>query len=769
MKLFFLSSVLFPLAVSSAFGAPTYAPLSANFAEVSPVSGHTTTLSNSDGLWGERAGFSESGGPILEGWANNEDAVELTVKVTGLLVGQEYDVYVNYVRFGVGAGDADGTRGAVRAAFGGGDFVLFDGEALSGEFIGFAELTGFTQADRAGMRGLVGRVAADANGEINVRVDDDGVGGGIVERVWLSGVSYEVASGDAPMLPPAPVNPFDVVSDDGVWTFFNGERAVIHGGMYFVGGVKSNGQYSVNRYDPETKEKAEMIISTASSQQKDDHNNPSITVLGDGKLLIVYSRHSSDKRMFYRRSLVADPKLASDWGPEQVKTMLDFNAYANTYRLADEGKVYSFSRSTNRNPTVVISDDEGVSWGVPKHFIKTGTGGVRPYPRYCSDKKGRIDMVYTDGHPRAKENSVYHLFYEDGKVNSTGGTLLKTFANLPLEHDSGERGAVVYQYKAEAWGANDGADDWIPTGRAWVWDVQYQKDGKPACVFQVQKDNVTGTGWNHDRIYYYYARWTGTEWQRRFIAQGGRGAYSAEDDYGGGLCIDPVDPRVVYISSNAADPFALGDIDNVPLRANDRYEIWRGFTADGGLTFTWTAVTENSDEDNMRPTVVEGHERTQDVIWMRGQYSTYSNYEMKLVIKSGEKRKDFNDWKAEKNLEGDAEDDDDADGATNLLEFGLGSDPGDVASRGELGFVNGKVSFQTFPARSELEYRVMASGDLSLNSWETAAVIRGEGYPTVAMSGFGLVMGPTGVVELVPEGVVFGELRRFYRLVVELR
>ena len=123
------------------------------------------------------------------------------------------------------------------------------------------------------------------------------------------------------------------------------------------------------------------------------------------------------------------------------------------------------------------------------------------------------------------------------------------------------------------------------------------------CVFQVQKDNVTGTGWNHDRIYYYYARWTGTKWQRRFIAHAGRPLYSAEDEYGGGMCIDPEDPRVVYVSTNAANPFATSNIDDVPLRGNERYEIFRGFTDDGGLTFSWTQITNNSSADNLRPIV----------------------------------------------------------------------------------------------------------------------------------------------------------------------
>ena len=40
------------------------------------------------------------------------------------------------------------------------------------------------------------------------------------------------------------------------------------------------------------------------------------------------------------------------------------------------------------------------------------------------------------------------------------------------------------------------------------------------------------------RIYHYYARWTGTNWQKRFIAQA-RPIYNGQPDYGGGIALDP--------------------------------------------------------------------------------------------------------------------------------------------------------------------------------------------------------------------------------------
>ncbi len=547
-------------------------------------------------------------------------------------------------------------------------------EAAAGDF---ATSPLLTEGNRVLRQASLGKFTSDTSGNLTIYIDDvAGIGEG--GRVWYDGVGYKTAIAlepeadedgdgltnaeeetagtdpylvdtdgdshsdfaeiqadsdplDAGSVPPLPGNALPI-APDGAWTWFNDERAIFHQGSLFAGYVKGDGQYGITRYDPDTNTSYDMIISTSASRQQDDHNNPSITVLPDGKLLALYTKHIAEPRFYQRTSLVPLPSTLADWGPEIPRTVPANNTYNNTYLLSDESnRIYNFHRCINFNPTITVSDDLGNSWLPSVQFISVGAGGVRPYPRYCSNGTNRIDLIYTDGHPRDVNNSVYHMYYQGGNFLKTDGTVIDAYDNLPLDHEAGERGSVIYQYSNSAWGPGDGPDDWIPTGRGWTWDVHYGKDGHPVCVFQVQVDNVTGSGWNHDRIYYYYARWTGTEWQKRFIAQAGRPLYSGEDDYGGGMTIDPENPNVIYISSNAANPFDLSSISTVPLRQNERYEIWRGVTPDGGLTFEWEQLTTASPADNLRPIVPADHGYDRSLLWFHGTYSTYTSFSTSVL------------------------------------------------------------------------------------------------------------------------------------------
>jgi autotransporter-associated beta strand protein len=301
--------------------------------------------------------------------------------------------------------------------------------------------------------------------------------------------------------------------------------------------------------------------------------------------------------------------------------------YANPFQLSAEGgRIYDFCRNQNYNPTVLTSTDGGATWSNPRIVIQTGTGGTRPYVKYCSDYNSRIDFIYTDAHPDNQPTSLYHLYYQNGAFNQTDGTFLKKFSDLPILHDSGERGTVIYQYNTAA---QSDPNQWIPTGRAWCWDIANQSNDFPACVFSVKVDNVTGNSWDDARIYYYYARWTGTNWQKRFIAQAGRPLYNGQPDYAGGICLDPQEPNTIYISTDAANPFDLNTTTDVPLGAH--YELWRGVTTDGGLTFNWQTVTANSSVDNLRPYVPRVNGGEPCVLWFRGIYSSYTSFNTEIV------------------------------------------------------------------------------------------------------------------------------------------
>jgi hypothetical protein len=679
-------------------------------------------------LWRRRPGFGfdvTSNREIYEKDANGGvgDAATLATQATGLVPGKSYGIHVAFLSVPTESWQVKGGLSAT-------SLELFTRNAPAGRIVDLG-LSSESGSNRRQFLGFVGNAVADESGALEMFADDgDGTATNWSTRSWLEGFLV----GDAVVVPPLPGNAIEI-APDGAWTWFNDERSILHQGSLFSGYVKGNGTYGVTRHDLTSGENFHMVISTASSQQQDDHNNPSITVLPDGKLMLLYSKHIGGSQFYQRTSLVTLPSTNADWGPEIVRPTPAANTYANTYRLSGESDaLYNFHRCINFNPTLTISTDNGATWGASRQFLGTGSGSTRPYPRYTSNGTDRIDLIYTDGHPRDVENSVYHLYYRNGELRKTDGTLIDTLANIPLDHDGGEKGNVIYPFSNAAWGPGDGPDDWIPTGRGWTWDVHYGSGSAPVCVFQVQKDNVTGTGWNHDRIYYYYARWTGTEWQRRFIAQAGRPLYSAEDDYGGGMCLDPEDPRVVYISTNAADPFALGDIDAVPLRANERYEIYRGFTSDGGLTFTWTPVTESSTADNLRPIVPPGHGHSEFLVWFHGTYSSYTNFSAKVLARIGLPQVSFQQWSEEFGLPGTTPLDSDQDGIDDLLEYAFDGDPEDPGSRSLPDWEGNAFTFPWPEDRSGIEWRVEESDTLA--NWSTVAVFRTRDLPREAASGF---------------------------------
>jgi len=746
------------LAGISAHAQITYLDASPDNTTLADGSGYvpTVTLINDDNQWSMRT--LANLGTVYTANDNNanpgEDAPMLRTTIDGLTPGTAYDVFVFF--WGAGNDVPGGNqRWDVMAGLSGDSLAFHNtGSAtnLGHAATGVAPASHFTNSspavmvaedDRRLYQAMVGTATADQAGRIDVFIDD---APGNPNRTWFDGVGWQVAE----VTEPEPPGLVREVAPDGAWTWFNDERAVFHQGHLFVGYVLRDGRYGVTRYHAESNSTGHAIISSNASRQQNDHNNPSLTVLPDGNLLAVYSKHSSEPRFYHRRSLVTLPASDADWGPEQSHTMPANNTYSNTFRLgAENNLILNFTRTINWNPTVTTSTDDGETWGTPVHFINAGSGSTRPYPKYSSNGHDRIDAILSDGHPRDVNNSIHHLFYRGGFLHHTDGTPIRAFADLPLRYNDGERGTVVYPFSAAPWGPGQGPDDWIPGARAWTWSVQLDADGHPVCLFQVQLDDVTGTGWNHDRIYSYYARWTGSEWQRRFIAHGGRGLYQAEDDYGGGAAIDPDDPRVIYISTNAANPFALDDIHNVPLAPGGRYEIWRGIREDGGLGFTWEPVTENSAADNLRPFVPKGHGMHRHVVWFQGTYSTYTQFNTRVMglFDEGAEPTGYVSWAESFGLAADsAEEDADGDGLANLLEYALGGDPLDPKDRPAPIWSDGGLRFRHDPAREGLDWMVEWSSDLAV--WHPAAAAE-AGQSLAALPGFALIHAPQAAGEFI--------------------
>lgn len=399
---------------------------------------------------------------------------------------------------------------------------------------------------------------------------------------------------------------------DGVWTWFNDERVVAGDGVLYIGSVDSQGLVRVDLIRPRSPHKvehqAEYIVS--SWRSRDDHNNPALLRLPDGRLLAAYAQHHRERRTYWRLADVNETDQTLSWGPEQSLRLRANATYNNLFRLSSEqGRIFNFIRALGFNPNVLYSDDAGASWTGPFVLIQSGDSRVRPYAKYAGNGIDRIDFLYTDAHPRDDaNNSVYHIYYGDGSFRRSDGTPIRTLAELESQPLVPSDGTRIY----------DGSSE---TGRGWVWDLEYDPQGLPVAAYISSADDAEGAD-----LRYRYARWDPQvkRWDDEQIAFAGTHLYVPENHYAGGIALDPADPNTVYISADV-EP-ATGR----PL-SNGHYQIFLGRRSTASSSWQWTRLTSDAETDNVRPIVPRNHGFETCVIWLRGQYRTYTDYETQIV------------------------------------------------------------------------------------------------------------------------------------------
>ncbi len=412
-----------------------------------------------------------------------------------------------------------------------------------------------------------------------------------------------------------------LLSDNGGWCWFQGPRIVTDGEYVLIGSVaigdegdERRGNVDAIVYHPES---GEMFTSTLSENlQANDHATPGFLLRPDGRWLAVYTRHGNDNFLLYRISEPGDP---SQWSEEQqyIPSEETRITYTNLYMMEEEdGRIYNFFRGLDNSwkPSFVYSDDLGESWQTGNIFIEVPTEERhRPYVIYTDNGHDTIHMSYTEGHPRNYNNSIYHIYYRDGMLHQSDGaeiTSLEEGLEMP------EEGTLVYEGSADS--------------VHWTTDLVLDDDEFPRMVFSTKRnDTELGQVEDGNDQRYHYARWDGGQWHVHEIAYAGTSLYPGEYEYTGLAAIDPRNPDVVYISADA-DP-----VTNEPLiseaTGNRQYELFRGETTDGGETWQWNAITENSSADNLRPVAVQLSDNQTFLAWLHGEYRTYTDYTQEVL------------------------------------------------------------------------------------------------------------------------------------------
>jgi hypothetical protein len=407
------------------------------------------------------------------------------------------------------------------------------------------------------------------------------------------------------------------LNDNGAWSWFMDPRAIVHEGKLIAGSVRAVGSNQANSSDPRWGNVEVSVYDLESGKvdtvvlhphlEQDDHDAPAFLVRKDGRYLAVYSMHARERRMYYR---ISEPHNPLVWGPASVvetpgddKEYAGNNAtYANLFRMPN-GRIYNFIRAFHMDPNYMFSDDDGSTWTYGGRWLY-GKGGYSPYLKFAYDGKGTLHFVATEDHPRNFDNSLYYGYIRDGALFQSNGKQVGTLGTSTNTTIATWDFTKVFQ----------GDPDHV----AWMVDIDLDRNDRPYVLFSTQNDGRgLPRGQGGFDLRYHYARFDGSAWHTEEIAYAGTRLYAGEDDYSGLGALDPKNPDVVYISTDA-DPTT-----GAPLvsRADEKRhrELFRGERSANGK-WTWTPFTRNSTVDNLRPVIPKWDDPRTAIVWMRGAY-----------------------------------------------------------------------------------------------------------------------------------------------------
>lgn len=403
-------------------------------------------------------------------------------------------------------------------------------------------------------------------------------------------------------------------TNDGAWCWFSDPRAIYFKGQHsrtYAGWVDSSGSIVVGYYDHELKRSETKLLHR--NLDKDDHANPGLFITRQGQLMVFFSRHDDTASIHMLKA--SNAESIAEWEPEVALHLNDTVAYkglTNTYTYTnicqltnEKDKLYLFWRGADYKPNYSVSHDSGKTWSSGKIFILPDRiyKDRRPYLKVASNNKDAIHFAFTDGHPNAEPtNSIYYMKYRDNAFYKANGEKIGGLTDLPIPPKSAD---LVY-------------DATKTMEKAWIWDVAENKQGQPVIVYSRFPNDS-----NH---IYYYSVWNNNQWNNYRLVDSGpwfpqtpAGTKEREPNYSGGIVLDHNDPSIVYLSR----------------LKNKRFEIEKWKTPDKGNSWSVNTITNNSQNDNVRPFVIRNYpaKDSLNVLWMNVEkYIHYTDYQTTIKM-----------------------------------------------------------------------------------------------------------------------------------------
>ena len=373
----------------------------------------------------------------------------------------------------------------------------------------------------------------------------------------------------------------------GAWSYFGDPRAVHVGGRTFVGWADTQGYTHVMALDHNRVIEHQRLGPPLSI---DDHNNPSLYVRGDGRIMVFYSAHNG-KTMYYRVS--ERPRSISRFSAPRAIGVNTRGPLGYTYPnpLRVDGRLWLVFRGANWQPSYTIQGDRwspartlvrGPVSRMPRTTYLGMVGHHRPYTKYDSDGE-RIHGVFTEGNLNEYPNSIYYAAFDrSGFYDAAGRRIARLGSSPPVRKLDRVRAYSGY--------------------KQWALDIAASPFG-PIIVYMRRRP----------RPEFWWARYDGTKWLNFKITEYARSPRSPGAV--GGATLDHENPSIVYLSRVVAG------------RTRHDVEVWQ--TPDGGETWNHRTLTRASTDD-LRPITPRGLTDYNQVFWLSGNRTHWTSFSTRI-------------------------------------------------------------------------------------------------------------------------------------------
>ena len=286
----------------------------------------------------------------------------------------------------------------------------------------------------------------------------------------------------------------------------------------------------------------------------DDHNNPSLSVLPDGRIMAALGRHIQPPGTLYRISTSAPP--IQGWGrefavPYHPSSTGQSTSYHHVFHM-ESGKSYLFRRENMDGAlgrreqgisyidTANLESGDAPTWTVERMMMRPN---ARPYALYEKWGVNKIFCIASYGHPGevSTDCNLYGFYIDTSAGAPTYWKMDGTQIVAAVPWDLAANATLIAQETAP----ND--------GEMWPWDVIIGPDGYPWVLYTRHPGIVLGGSGRAINIEYWFGRWTGSAWVNHQLSTGNRTPVSTQQTYAAGLCFDRSDPRKLFLSESNGD------------------------------------------------------------------------------------------------------------------------------------------------------------------------------------------------------------------------